>query len=215
MIGGVMPAPGAVAAVQPIVSQWVGIDGGADHAAALGVDLDAVIGDMDSISPAARARFRHILHPIAEQETTDFDKALRSIAAPLTIGIGLSGGRLDHELAVLSTLIAHCDRPCITVGEQSVTALCPPELVLDLPVGCDLSLFPMTTLGVRSAGLHWATEGVVFAPGGRIGTSNRTDQPTVVLRPDAPGMLVILPLAALGPLVAGMRAAPRWPAQDG
>jgi thiamine pyrophosphokinase len=38
---------------------------------------EAVIGDFDSIRPAARTALPpDRLHPIAEQDTTDFDKAL-------------------------------------------------------------------------------------------------------------------------------------------
>ena len=65
---------------------------------------------MDSISDGRRAGLQGVLHRIAEQETTDFDKVLRSVAAPLAIAVGFSGGRLDHELAVLNCLLTRPDR---------------------------------------------------------------------------------------------------------
>ena len=53
------------------------------------------------------------LHPIPEQDSTDFDKCLRHIAAPLVLGVGFLGGRVDHELAAFSTLVTRCDRPAL------------------------------------------------------------------------------------------------------
>ncbi|MFD1809456.1 thiamine pyrophosphokinase [Gemmobacter lanyuensis] len=70
----------------------VAADGGADRALALGVRPAAVIGDFDSISAAAKAQLQgaQMLH-LAEQETTDFDKALRSIRAPMVLALGVMG----------------------------------------------------------------------------------------------------------------------------
>ena len=91
----------------------VAADGGADQALALGEVPRAVIGDFDSISDAAQIRLGPAaLFPIREQETTDFAKALRSIRAPFVLALGALGGRVDHELAVLNTLIT-APMPCV------------------------------------------------------------------------------------------------------
>ena len=90
----------------------VAADGGADRLLRLGAEPEVVIGDFDSITATAKARLAGRLFPIAEQATTDFDKALRSIAAPFVIGIGFSGARLDHGLAVLTGLVAHPEQRC-------------------------------------------------------------------------------------------------------
>lgn len=188
----------------------VAADGGADAALLAGLQPAAVVGDMDSISDAAAQGFQGVLHRIAEQETTDFDKVLRSVATPLAIAIGFSGGRVDHELAVLNTLIVRSDRPCIVAGSESVAFLCPPRLRLPLAPGTLVSLFPMAPCRVASSGLRWPTEGLDFAPTGRIGTSNEATGP-VEVRPSAPVLLVILPrpcLAAAARALAGSG----WPA---
>jgi thiamine pyrophosphokinase len=106
------------------------------------VTPEAVIGDMDSLSATARARLADRLFPIAEQDTTDFDKALRLIAAPFVLGLGFAGARADHGLAVLNTLARHPDRRCFIIGARDVIFLCPPEIRLDLPRGTRRALTP-------------------------------------------------------------------------
>lgn len=190
----------------------VAADAGADAALAAGLVPEAVIGDLDSISPEAAERMAGRLHRVDEQVTTDFDKALRHVAAPLVIAVGFTGGRIDHELAVLHGLVCHPDRPCVVVGDETLVFLAPPSLALSLPEGSALSLFPLGTVTARSDGLRWPTDGLVMAPDRAIGTSNAVSGP-VRLRPDAPCLLVILPRAALSLVVAALPAAPRWPAR--
>lgn len=182
----------------------VGADGGADSLLRMDTVPRAVIGDMDSISAAARVRLADRLFPIPEQETTDFDKALRSIKAPFVLGLGFAGARLDHSLAVLNTLVRQPDRRCIILGAKDITFLAPRTLTLTLPVGSRLSLFPMGAVMGQSIGLRWPIEGVRFAPDGQIGTSNAVAQPVVQMRFDADLMLVILPLRALASVLAGL-----------
>lgn len=181
----------------------VGADGGADRLLALGVEPEAVIGDFDSISAAAQARLAGRLFPIAEQETTDFDKALRSIAAPFVLGLGFAGARLDHGLAVLNALVRAPTRRALILSPQDVTFLAPLEMELALPVGTRLSLYPMGAVEGESAGLRWPLQGLKFAPDGMIGTSNEVSGP-VRLRFSAAKMLVILPVRYLPAALRGL-----------
>lgn len=176
----------------------VAADGGADWVLAAGLMPAAVIGDFDSLSAAGRAVIapERLFH-IAEQETTDFDKALRSVAAPFVLALGVTGARLDHELAALNALVRHQGAPCIVIGAKDVVFHVPKEVTLRLTVGDPVSLFPMAAVTGSSRGLHWPIDGLAFAPGGRIGTSNRASAGDVQLRFDQPGMLVIVPRARL------------------
>ncbi len=191
----------------------VAVDGGADRLLAAGLMPRAVIGDLDSLSGAGRAMLPpDRLFPIAEQETTDFDKALRSVAAPFVLALGVLGGRLDHALAVLSVLAARqAERPVLALSRQDVVFAAPPELRLDLRPGDRLSLWPVLPVTGRSRGLEWPIDGLDFSPVGRLGTSNRVSGGRVDLAFDGPGMLVILPrgrlIAALAALTGG--GAPR------
>ncbi|MCF2904422.1 thiamine diphosphokinase [Octadecabacter sp. CECT 8868] len=213
LIGGANPASGALT----IALKWgkivVCADGGADIALSERLQPAAVVGDMDSISESSKQAFKEVLHHIPEQDSTDLDKALRHIEAPLVLGVGFSGARLDHELASLTVMVRYPDRPIILIGEETFALLCPPELTLDLDVGSLVSLFPMADVGCESEGLHWPTDGLRLAPDGRVGTSNKADGP-VTLRPDAPKLLLILPRDALELTVqALLQGSVRWPAR--
>lgn len=187
----------------------VAADSGADRLLRFGVVPEAVIGDMDSISAAARTKIpveRQYL--VAEQVTTDFDKALRSIDAPLILALGFAGARLDHGLAAFSTLIARSDRRCILIGPQDVAFAAPARMEVAVTPGDAVSLFPMAPVTGRSAGLEWPIEGISFAPDGMIGTSNRAMARRVVLEFDRTGMLVILPRRRLDAAIRALREAP-------
>src|SRR6056297_2183593 len=126
LVGGSPLADGVLSAARAVAPRVVAADGGADRALAAGVMPEAVIGDMDSISDVARARVGAArLHAIAEQESTDFDKCLRSIEAPLVVAVGFDGHRMDHALAAFNTLARHPDRACVILGAGDVAFLAP------------------------------------------------------------------------------------------
>ena len=187
-------------ALAPVVAA---ADGGADTALANGLVPQAVWGDFDSISARARAGIPpENLHPVTEQDSTDFEKCLSRIDAPLVIAVGFAGARHDHFLAALSTLSRRIGPPCILIAAEDVITLCPPEIALDLRPGTRLSLFPMGPASGYAQGLKWPLEGPDFAPAGRIGTSNETTGP-VLLQTEGP-MLLILPRAHLGILTRAL-----------
>ena len=182
----------------------VAADGGAERALTMGRMPDAVIGDFDSLPHLVREKIpTERLHHVTEQESTDFEKCLRAIEAPLILALGFAGQRLDHELAVYNALVRHPARRCIVIGSHDVAFHAPRALDLDLPAGSRLSLFPMGRVEGSSAGLRWPIDGISFAPDGRVGTSNDVTGP-VQLRFDSDGMLVIAPRAALSAVMVGL-----------
>lgn len=193
LIGGAEVTRDSINRALSVAPHVVAADSGADAALAHAVEPSVVIGDFDSLSDAARQHLpRTALYPIPEQDSTDFDKCLRNIVAPLVVGIGFSGDRLDHQLAAYNTLVRHPDRRCVILGREELVFLAPPSLSLDLPRRTPLSLFPMGAVEGVSDGLLWPIAGLNFAPDGRIGTSNEA-QGRVQLSLTAPKMLVILP----------------------
>ena len=199
-------------------SGLVAADGGAARLLTMGYVPDAVIGDFDSLDSASCAAIPpDRLHRITEQDSTDFEKCLRNIDAPLVIGVGFGGGRIDHQLAVYHGMLRHPDRPCILLGRHDLLFLAPPELELVLPNRSRFSAFPMMPVEARSQGLRWPLAGVDLAPGRMIGTSNEVTGP-VKLSASAPGLLVILPARLLKQavrlFVGSHDCAPamRWPA---
>lgn len=191
----------AAVALAPVV---MAADSGADTALALGLMPDAVVGDFDSIGEAALAAITpERLHRIAEQDSTDFDKCLRNIEAPFVVALGFAAPRLDHALAVMTTLCRRRQPPCVVIGAEDVVFAAPAELSLDLPAGTRVSLMPFGPVSGRSEGLRWPLDGVALAPAQRVGTSNEATGP-VRLTLDGP-CLVILPKEHLPAALAALK----------
>ena len=189
----------------------VAADGGAAFALSQNVVPDAVYGDFDSLDDKARSQIpQDRIHHIAEQDSTDFDKALRHVNAPLVVGVGFLGKRMDHQMAAKTVLVRYSDRRCILVGSDDIVFLAPPSINLNISAGTRVSLFPMGAVEGWSDGLQWPIQGIGFAPDGRIGTSNQATGP-VQLEFTAPKMLVILPRPALEQAITDLQRAPaRW-----
>jgi thiamine pyrophosphokinase len=192
-----------LALVKALAHPVIAADGGALRCLAGGILPDAVIGDLDSLGDGVRDIPADRIHLIAEQDTTDFDKCLRSVEAPLVLAFGFTGPRIDHTLAVCTTLVQRAEIRTVVVGEADLLFHAPPGLELDLPAGSRLSLFPMAPVTGRSVGLRWPIDGICFAPSGRIGTSNEVAGP-VRLDFDGTGMIVITPREALAPVTAAL-----------
>ncbi|MEP3441405.1 MAG: thiamine diphosphokinase [Sulfitobacter sp.] len=216
LLGGGQATASDIAEVLSIASNLVAVDGGLVTALSAGVTPWAVIGDMDSAPPDA---LQHIpkarQHRISEQQSTDFDKALRHVQAPVVIGAGFCGGRIDHQLAAFHTLLVRADRPCILLAEEEVVLIAPPVLALDTQAGDVVSLFPLVPVAGRSTGLEWPIDGLAFDPARFVGTSNRA-MGSMCLEMEGPGMLLIAPRRYLRPLVAQfLQGGARWPVHAG
>jgi thiamine pyrophosphokinase len=182
----------------------VAADGGAGVAIEQGLTPHAVIGDFDSLPHFATERLTpEAFFHVAEQDSTDFEKCLMRIDAPLILALGFTGWRLDHELSVMNVLVRYPQVHCIVLGSHDVVVHAPPRMALDLPAGSRFSLFPMAPVRGRSDGLKWPIDGIDFAPGGRVGTSNEVTG-AVRLEFESAGMLLIMPREALGALLAAL-----------
>lgn len=185
-------------------SQLVAADGGAQNALSFGRVPDAVIGDFDSFTSSGSVPPERLFR-VDEQDSTDFEKCLMRIAAPRILALGFLGRRVDHTLAVLSALVAYPPGVCVLIGAHDVIVHCPPRLRFLAEAGQRVSLFPLLPVAGRSVGLEWPIEGLSFAPGGRVGTSNRATGP-VDLELDGSGMLLLLPRSLLTRLLEGLDA---------
>ncbi|RKE94455.1 thiamine diphosphokinase [Sulfitobacter guttiformis] len=197
-----------------IAGTLVAVDGGLVTALGAGIIPDAVVGDMDSAPPEALARVPpDRQHRVSEQQSTDFDKALRSVDAPVVIGAGFCGGRVDHQLAAFHTLLVRADRPCILLAEKEVILIAPPVLSLNTVAGDVVSLFPLLAVQGCSRGLEWPIDGLSFDPARLVGTSNRANGP-IHIEIERAGMLLIVPRGYLTALVAHfVQGGARWPAR--
>ena len=191
LVGGADIGPEDLNISQSGHANFVAVDGGADHLLAAGIVPDAVIGDLDSISDAARDAFAGLLHRIDEQESVDFEKAVSRISAPLIYAVGFAGGRLDHSLAVLDAM-ARLERRIILVGRDDLTAVIPRGglHLAGLEIGQRISLMPMAPAVVQAEGLQWPVSGKPMAPLGFASPSNAVSAPDVVLRAEGPVLLI-------------------------
>lgn len=168
-------------------------DGGLRHAQALGIQPDAVIGDLDSLpgdeKELLEARGVYIsVHPRAKNET-DLELALLFAAEQgarrITV-LGTRGGRLDHELGNL-LLLAHPDLRGVDVRFRSgphEAALVEREKVLHGSPGDLLSLLPIggDAHGVTTHGLEYALDDETLYLGRTRGISNVFTASTATIR---------------------------------
>lgn len=191
-----------------LAPELVAADSGADRLGEWRLVPAAVIGDMDSVAQPERwragpTRFMRL----SEQETTDFEKCLYATRAPFYVGIGFTGARVDHLLAVLHAMLARPEKTVVLLGEAEAMALVPTGRVLRLSVepGARVSLYPLLPVtGTRSRGLLWPIDGLAMAPGTRIGTSNAATAPQVEIAFDRPGALLMLERRYLGALAGAV-----------
>lgn len=181
----------------------IAVDGGFDALAAWGAVPDAVLGDMDSIRAAIPQTTPRL--EIAEQNSTDLEKALRVVDAPLYVGIGFLDGRLDHTLAAMHALIGAEGRAAILLGAEDVVFAAPMEWRADLPVGTRISFYPVRRVpAVGSKGLRWPIDGLLMEGGRQIGVSNETVSGSIAAWFSGRGAVTILPRACLSAVMQSL-----------
>ncbi len=175
----------------------MGVDGGADHLLAAGITPAGVIGDMDSLSDQARATFADALYEISEQSTTDFEKALTRVAAPVVLALGFTGGRLDHTLSVLNVMARHIDRTIILIDKSDVSFVAPlGGVTFELAKDTRISMMPIGDATVSVAGVRWGFQNTPMTPGGVTSPSNAALGGDVAIEADG-AVLITLPRALL------------------
>lgn len=169
----------------PSVALVVAADGGLRLASPLGLNVDVVVGDMDSVSPedltdAEKAGARIERDP-TDKDATDLelalDEATAAGATEITV-VGGSGGRLDHLLANAQLLSRHRYRSIALqwVTDTETVHVCDPERPITIrgAVGGRVSLIPIAGAagGVATTGLHWPLHGEDLSAGSTRGMSN-------------------------------------------
>ena len=192
----------------------VGADGGADAIGDAGLMPAAIIGDLDSLSDRTMWETRTNVIHIPEQITTDFQKALYSTQAPVTLALGMTGKRLDHTLAALSAVLQYAPmRKLLLVDEVDVALAVTGPISFSASKRERVSIHPLLPISfVRSTGLYYPMDGLLLEPGGLIGTSNEgTGGPVEVVPADDTPWLLILGKERLWDLVAARNSASSRP----
>lgn len=182
----------------------IAADSGLHHAERLGLAVDLVVGDMDSVDAAVldeavRNGSAIQRHP-TDKDHTDLELA---IDAALGLGterilvVGSHAGRLDHLLGSMGLLAATAgliDEIVWTDGQTIVTACTPDHpATIDGRPGDRLSLVPAGSdvVGVTTEGLRWSLERETVAAGSTRGVSNVMDAPIASITAERGTLLII------------------------
>jgi thiamine pyrophosphokinase len=170
--------------VSPVGALIVAADSGLDRARAMGLRVDLVVGDMDSVGrgtlgAAAAAGTKVEEHPEAK-DATDLEQALdaaRAGGARRLVVIGSDGGRLDHVLAIATLLAAPAYAAASVeawLGSAHLTVVRDAEVTLTGRAGDLVTLLPMhgRAAGVTTDGLLYPLAGEDLVPGTTRGVSN-------------------------------------------
>lgn len=184
--------------LQELASRGVALvaaDGGAHAVAAAGLLPAAIIGDLDSLTNRDEWEARTRVIHIPEQITTDFQKALYSTSAPVTLALGMTGKRLDHTLVAFSTLheVAHA-RHVILVDEVDIAISLSGPFAFAAQAGERIAVHPLVPVSFQySRGLLYPLDGLTLDPVGRLGMSNAGTggRVEIVPRDDTPWLLIL------------------------
>ncbi len=182
----------------------IAADGGLSLAPGLGLTVDIVIGDMDSVATtdlerAERSGARIERHPTGKNVTDlglALDAAVAGGAADITI-VGGGGGRLDHLLANAMLLAADRYQGVSLrwlTGTETVVRCSPERPVrLEGQPGDLVSLIPVggAALGVTTTGLRWPLDDGGLAPGSTRGISNEMTATDATVAVDEGRLLVV------------------------
>jgi thiamine pyrophosphokinase len=187
LAGGDQPDPALLDAQWPgwrSASLVVAADGGARHAAPLGLSLHQVIGDFDSLSAGDVGELEAagvvITRYPTNKDATDTELALLAAldAGATEITLLCSwGGRSDHAIGTLA-LLAHqrCGAAAVVIlDEHTRTQLLRRGAALTLrgAVGRIISITPWGgDVTVSATGVRWALDSAVLVAGSTRGISN-------------------------------------------
>ena len=182
----------------------IAADSGLHHAADLGITVDLVIGDMDSVDPDALASAvdggaQTDRHP-ENKDRTDLELA---VDAALDLGtrklliIGAHTGRLDHLLGAMGLFAATAGRVDEIIWTDGLTEVfgCVPDhpVTVNGRVGDGVSLVPTSTVvtGINTEGLRWTLSDDALPAGSTRGISNVIETAPVSVSVETGTLLVV------------------------
>jgi thiamine pyrophosphokinase len=182
----------------------IAADSGLHHARALGLHVDLVVGDLDSVDAheletAVAAGAAVERHP-ADKDATDLELALHAAierGAERIAVAGVGGGRVDHFLANILVLAspafarAHVEAVVgtarvVVIHDKAMLDAAPGDLVTLLPVGGPAD-------GVRTTGLRFPLDGERLDAGTTRGVSNEVTADRATVTIDGGVLLVVQP----------------------
>lgn len=195
------PLPARIVDEIPVADLVVAADSGYDQATRLGIPIDVLVGDLDSLQSTEIPD--HVLvelHP-AYKDATDLELAIELVVRDQPqrlIVAGGGGGRLDHELATAELLcsprwagIEEIDwfsgraRAAVIRGRRILHGDSE-DLITLIPVGGDAS-------GISTVGLRWNLQDESLPAGTTRGVSNLFAGPVADIIVGSGCLLAVMP----------------------
>jgi thiamine pyrophosphokinase len=178
----------------------IAADSGFDHAHRLGVKVDLLVGDLDSISAAGLGLAGEIQQHPTDKNATDLAIALDAAARKKpsqVVVVGGSGGRIDHFLAnaALLTASVYSELKLTWLPGDAAIHVVRDRLELLGSPGDVVSLLPYggPARGVSTDGLRWPLTDATLAPGTSLGVSNQMIDTTATVELDDGVLLTVQP----------------------
>ncbi len=162
----------------------IAADSGYDHAVTLGIPVDLLVGDLDSISAGGLAH-AHAAGVAIDQHPTDKDHTDLELALTAAIDrnvtvielYGAEGGRMGHLLSVaLLTAAPDVASADLTwhIGTGTVRAVTAGRSAeLAVSIGDTVTLLPIgDASGITTNGLRWPLDNASLTTGTSMGVSN-------------------------------------------
>ncbi len=197
------PGPSRVDGL-PAGALVIAADGGLERCAALGLQADVVVGDLDSAEPgsiaAAQERGAEIQRHPTRKDATDLELALDEAVArgaERVLVVASAEGRLDHLLSSL-LLLGHERYAAVEVdalvGTARVAVVRGERRLAGAP-GDTLTLLALhgAADGVRTEGLEYPLRGERLDPGSSRGVSNVFSAHEATISLERGVLLAILP----------------------
>lgn len=173
------PPPASVLVSVPDGAYVIAADSGFDHAHRLGVEIDLLVGDLDSISPEGLELASKIEKHPTDKDSTDLaialDAALKRKPSRVIV-VGGAGGRIDHFLANAALLASpqYATLKLTWLPGHAVIHVVRDRIALTGSPGDLVSLLPYggPARGVTTTGLRWPLHEAVLTPGTSLGVSN-------------------------------------------
>lgn len=195
------PLPVSLAGEIPDDAYLIAADSGLDTALSWGLDVDLVVGDLDSVSAEGLAASHAAVERHSpDKDATDLDLALTAalrLGPDRVVVLGGQGGRFDHLLGTV--LLLTSDRwagvDLEWVAASARVRVIRDGVTLHGTTGDLLTLLAVGGVagGVTTTGLRWNLDGAVLHPGSTRGVSNVFIGPVATVRLEEGTVLAIQP----------------------
>ncbi|MEP6660618.1 MAG: thiamine diphosphokinase [Acidimicrobiales bacterium] len=198
--GGTPPHPG-ITSVLPADRHVIAADSGMDHALALGIEVDLLVGDLDSVRPESIALAKKVERHPWDKDVTDLELALLAALdrGEPTLVVAGGGGRLDHlaaEFAVLASPRWAALDLQIWMGPNMLLPVHSGQCrAVDGAYGATVTLLAVLgpATGVTTTGLRWALDDATLLPDSTRGVSNVLTEPLATIEVKEGVVVVVVP----------------------